>query len=149
MLLLTLVCGGAGAGPTWQGADCVQVHMTNTRITDAEILEKRYPVLLRQFSIREGSGGKGKFRGGNGCIREYEFLEPLQVGILSERRVYEPYGLNHGENGHKGINYYLKYEPKTGQYSRYYLGSKNTFHVEKHDRFLLLTPGGGGWGAPL
>lgn len=81
-----------GAGPGFHGTSGVHTHMTNTRITDPEILEKRYPVLLRQFSLREGSGGAGVYRGGDGVVRELEFMKPLTVSILSERRAFQPYG---------------------------------------------------------
>jgi 5-oxoprolinase (ATP-hydrolysing) len=86
------ICGGAGAGPTWHGQSGVHTHMTNTRITDPEIVERRYPVLLRQFSVRPGSGGAGRFRGGCGAVREFEFLAPLAVGVLTERRAFAPFG---------------------------------------------------------
>ena len=78
------VAGGSGAGPTWHGTSGVHTHITNTRIGDVEILERRYPVVVHQFGIREGSGGKGKFNGGDGVVRDIEFTEPLQVSILSE-----------------------------------------------------------------
>ena len=91
--------GGAGAGPGWHGESGVHTHMTNTRITDPEILERDYPVLLRRFSIRSQSGGAGLCRGGNGMVREVEFLEPMTAAILSERRVHPPYGLNGGVGG--------------------------------------------------
>ncbi|KAJ1553912.1 hypothetical protein HK405_006555, partial [Cladochytrium tenue] len=86
------IAGGSGAGPTWHGRSGVHTHMTNTRITDPEILERRYPVLLREYSLRAGSGGAGAFRGGDGVVRELEFLETLNVSMLSERRVFAPYG---------------------------------------------------------
>lgn len=94
------IAGGAGAGPHWHGKSGVQVHMTNTRITDPEIMELRYPVVLRQFSFRHGSGGQGKFNGGNGVVRELEFLkDDIIVGLLSERRAVAPYGLHGGQDG--------------------------------------------------
>ncbi|KAK3484594.1 Hydantoinase B/oxoprolinase-domain-containing protein [Neurospora crassa] len=102
------IAGGSGAGPTWEGTDGVHVHMTNTRITDSEIFERRYPVLLREFSIRKGSGGKGKHRGGDGVVRDIEFRLPLQVSILSERRVYRPYGLAGGEDAQCGLNLWVR-----------------------------------------
>ncbi|KAL2264680.1 hypothetical protein VTJ83DRAFT_7190 [Remersonia thermophila] len=102
------IAGGSGAGPTWEGTDGVHVHMTNTRITDAEIFERRYPVLLREFSIRRGSGGRGQHRGGDGVVRDIEFRIPLQVSILSERRVYQPYGLRGGEPGQRGLNLWVR-----------------------------------------
>ena len=85
------ICGGAGAGPTWNGISGVHTHMTNTRITDPEIVERRYPMLVREFSLRNNSGGIGKFNGGDGVIREFEFLTSLSLGILSERRAFRPY----------------------------------------------------------
>ena len=98
------IAGGAGAGPHWHGCSAVHTHMTNTRITDPEILERRYPVLLRQFSVRHGSGGYGAYRGGDGVIREMEFTRPLTVSILSERRTFQPYGLCGGGPGARGLN---------------------------------------------
>ena len=115
--------------------------MTNTRITDPEILESRYPVLLREFSIRTGSGGEGKFCGGDGLIRDIEFLEPLNVAILSERRVYAPYGVNGGKEGTKGKNLLIR---KDG--TEIDLGGKNEFKAEPGDRIRILTPGGGASG---
>ncbi|KAK4692765.1 5-oxoprolinase (ATP-hydrolyzing), partial [Lecanoromycetidae sp. Uapishka_2] len=92
------IAGGSGAGPTWDGTSGVHTHMTNTRITDAEVFERRYPVILREFSLREGSAGKGQHRGGEGVVRDIEFRIPVQVSILSERRVFHPYGLEGGED---------------------------------------------------
>jgi 5-oxoprolinase (ATP-hydrolysing) len=86
------IAGGSGAGPSWNGRSGVHTHMTNTRITDPEIMERRYPVILREFSLRPNSGGRGEYSGGDGVVREIEFLESLQVSILSERRVFQPYG---------------------------------------------------------
>lgn len=134
--------GGAGAGLTWHGQSGVHTHMTNTRITDPEILENRYPVLLREFSIRKGSGGAGKYRGGDGLVREMEFLTPLNVAILSERRVYAPYGLEGGRSGSLGKNLYIQ---KNGTQTD--LGGKNEIAVQPGDRVRILTPGGGGYGA--
>ena len=93
--------GGAGAGPTWAGASGTQCHMTNTRITDPEILERRFPVLVRAFEIREGSGGVGKHRGGDGLRREIEFLRPITVSVLTERRVFAPRGVAGGGTGRR------------------------------------------------
>ncbi|KAJ5341618.1 hypothetical protein N7541_010742 [Penicillium brevicompactum] len=90
------IAGGSGAGPSWEGTSGVHTHMTNTRITDAEVFERRYPVILREFSLRPNSGGEGQHRGGNGVVRDIEFRIPVQVSILSERRVYRPYGLEGG-----------------------------------------------------
>jgi 5-oxoprolinase (ATP-hydrolysing) len=120
--------GGAGAGPGWHGQSGVHTHMTNTCITDPEILESRYPVLLREFSIRHGSGGQGLFRGGDGLIREIEFLKPLNVAILSERRVYPPYGMEGGEPGALGKNSFLKSDGLSMD-----LGGKNEIHAQPND----------------
>jgi 5-oxoprolinase (ATP-hydrolysing) len=135
------VGGGAGAGPTWDGQSGVHTHMTNTRITDPEILERRYPILLREFSIRRGSGGQGAHRGGDGLVREVEFLEPLDMAILSERRVYAPYGLEGGQPGQRGQNIFIHKDGRT-----LYMGSKNEIRAEPGDRFRIMTPGGGGFG---
>jgi 5-oxoprolinase (ATP-hydrolysing) len=135
--------GGAGAGPTWHGQTGVHTHMTNTRITDPEILERRYPLLLRHFAVRKDSGGRGKFNGGDGLVREVEFLEPLNLGILSERRVFAPYGLEGGQAGARGINLFIR---KDGR--KISLGAKNEIMAEPGDRFRIMTPGGGGFGAP-
>jgi 5-oxoprolinase (ATP-hydrolysing) len=102
------IAGGSGAGSTWEGTSGVHTHMTNTRITDAEIFERRYPVILRQFGLREGSGGKGKHNGGDGVIRDIEFRIPVTVSILSERRVYHPYGLEGGGEGQCGLNTWVR-----------------------------------------
>jgi 5-oxoprolinase (ATP-hydrolysing) len=133
--------GGAGAGPTWHGQTGVHTHMTNTRITDPEILERRYPVLLRQFAVRQDSGGKGKFSGGNGLVREVEFLEPLNMGILSERRVFAPYGLEGGQAGQRGVNLFIRHDGRPIN-----LGAKNEIVSQAGDRIRILTPGGGGFG---
>jgi len=135
--------GGAGAGPDWHGQSGVHTHMTNTRITDPEILERRYPVLVREFSIRRGSGGRGKFRGGNGLIRELEFLESLNVAILSERRVFPPYGLKGGLPGKQGKNLLIRKNDKPVN-----LGGKKEISARAGDRIRILTPGGGGFDHP-
>ena len=133
--------GGAGAGPHWHGQSGVHTHMTNTRITDPEILERRYPVMLREFSVRKNSGGSGKFIGGDGLVREVEFLEPLNAAILSERRVHQPYGLNCGEPGKSGLNLFFRNDGTI-----LFLGGKNEIHAEPGDRIRIETPGGGGYG---
>ncbi len=133
--------GGAGAGASWHGQSGVHTHMTNTRITDPEILERRFPVMLREFSIRQNTGGGGKFRGGDGLVREVEFLTPLNAAILSERRVYAPYGLDGGEPGVCGRNLFLRNDGTTLS-----LGGKNEIHAEAGERFRIETPGGGGYG---
>jgi len=136
------IAGGAGAGPNWHGCSAVHTHMTNTRITDPEILEKRYPVILRQFSLRKGSGGSGKFCGGDGVVRELQFTKPLVVSILSERRAFAPYGLAGGEPGARGLNV-LRFHADQREVS---LGGKNTIHVGAGDRLSIHSPGGGGYG---
>jgi len=135
------IAGGHGAGPTWHGQSGVHTHMTNTRITDPEIMERRYPVVLREFGLRKGSGGKGQFNGGDGCVRTVEFTRPLSVGILSERRCYAPYGLRGGEDGHSGINHIVK---RDGTILN--LGAKAEFIAEVGDSIRILSPGGGGYG---
>ncbi|MCD6526477.1 MAG: hydantoinase B/oxoprolinase family protein, partial [Desulfuromonas sp.] len=133
--------GGAGAGPGWHGCSGVHTHMTNTRITDPEILESRYPVLVRQFALRRGSGGCGQFCGGNGLIRELEFLAPLHMGILSERRVFAPYGLAGGDAGRCGHNQLQRVDGVVVN-----LGGKNSLAVYPGDSVRIETPGGGGYG---
>ena len=135
--------GGCGAGPTWDGTSGVQCHMTNTRITDPEIFEQRYPVILHRFGLRENSGGAGLHRGGDGLVREIEFRRPVVVSMLSERRVHAPRGLKGGRNGARGANYLI-----TADKRKIYVGGKNTIHVQVGETLLILTPGGGGWGSP-
>ncbi|MDH4246806.1 MAG: hydantoinase B/oxoprolinase family protein, partial [Deltaproteobacteria bacterium] len=135
--------GGSGAGQGWDGKDAVHAHMSNTRITDAEILERRYPLVLHQFSIRQDSGGAGHWQGGNGVIREIEFRRPMTCAIVSERRVFAPYGLEGGEPGQRGRNLLLRKDGQT-----VYLGGRNEVPVAVGDRIRIETPGGGGYGAP-
>lgn len=137
------VAGGAGAGPAWHGRSGIHVHMTNTRITDPELLESRYPVILNKFTLNRGTGGRGKFRGGDGVTRELVFRRPLTLSVLTERRVFAPYGLEGGGDGQRGNNLLIR---KCGRVIR--LGSKASVKVEKGDMFRLLTPGGGGYGTP-
>ncbi|KAB2091294.1 hypothetical protein ES319_A03G181900v1 [Gossypium barbadense] len=134
--------GGSGAGPTWDGTSGVQCHMTNTRMTDPEIFEQRYPVFLHKFGLRENSGGAGHRKGGNGLVREIEFRRPVVVSILSERRVHAPRGLKGGANGARGANYLITKDKR-----RIYLGGKNTVEVQAGEILQILTPGGGGWGS--
>jgi len=123
------IAGGAGAGPTWHGQSGIHTHMTNTRITDPEILEMRYPVVLHKFGLREGSGGKGQFKGGDGVVREIEFLEPMQVSILSERRSFEPYGMNGGGNGKRGLNLLILEDQRVVNF-----GAKSSLKVKEYTR---------------
>ncbi|KAJ5013575.1 hypothetical protein K4K57_002586 [Colletotrichum sp. SAR 10_99] len=140
-------CGGEGAGPTWNGASAVQIHMTNTRTTDIEIIEKRYPVLIREFSIRQGSGGRGKFTGGCGIVRDFECRAPLTYGIISERRVHQPYGMMGGENGESGANYWVQ-KTEDGGERWINIGPRGQVDMKTGDRCVIHTPGGGGWGIP-
>jgi len=148
------IAGGSGAGPTWDGTSGVHTHMTNTRITDTEVFERRYPVLLREFSLRQGSGGKGQHKGGEGVIRDIEFRIPVQVSILSERRVFRPYGLEGGEDAQCGLNIWVRKVQKGGRRNdaeewedrRINLGGKNTAAMQPGERIIVMTPGGGGWG---
>ena len=141
------IAGGAGAGEGWHGTDSVHVHMTNNRITDCEIFERRYPCLVREFNLRKGSGGDGQYKGGEGCILDIEFRQPLSAAILSDRRVHQPYGLHGGEPGAKGQNLLIK-KTAAGEERVINLGSKNSEPVEKGDRMVVITAGGGGWGTP-
>ena len=130
--------GGAGATPTAPGASGVHTHMTNSRITDPEVLEARYPVRLRRFALRPGSGGEGRHRGGDGLIREYEFLAPMEVSLLSERRQTRPFGLAGGRPGQAGVN------SRNGRV----ISGRARFAVGPGDRLCIETPGGGGYGEP-
>ena len=138
------ICGGAGAGPGFNGADAVHTHMTNTRLTDPEVLESRYPVRLVRFAIRRGSGGAGLHQGGSGVIRELEFLRPLELSILSQRREKQPYGLAGGEPGASGRNVLIRTDPQAEEL----LGGVARASVSAGDRLIIETPGGGGWGRP-
>ncbi|KAJ5619477.1 hypothetical protein N7510_003461 [Penicillium lagena] len=140
------IAGGAGAGEGWVGESGVHVHMTNTRITDPEILEKRYPCVLRRFELREGTGGAGRNQGGDGVAREIEFLTPVQCSILSERRVHRPYGMEGGEPGSTGLNLWLTKDKHTGQDRRVNMGGKGSVPMKTGDRVVIMTPGGGGYG---
>lgn len=138
--------GGVGAGP-WGGvaADACNVHCTNTRTTDIEIIEHRTPVVVSKWQIRRGSGGAGRYKGGNGCIREIEARVPLRVSILSERRVFAPYGLQGGQDGAKGLNLWFRRQ-KDGSYASTNIGNKQIFSISVGDRVQINTPGGGGYG---
>lgn len=139
-------CGGSGAAPGSHGASAVQVHMTNTKSTDVEVMERKFPVVLREFSIREGSGGKGKWNGGCGVVRDFECTLPLHFSIISERRVTEPYGMKGGQPGERGGNYWLKAGPELSRMIN--VGPKAMVPLQARDHFIVHTPGGGGWGRP-
>lgn len=137
------VCGGAGAGPDHDGASAVHTHMTNTRLTDPEILEWRFPVLLESFSIRRGSGGAGRRRGGDGVVRRLRFREPMTAAILSGRRRIPPYGMAGGAPGAPGRNYVVR---RGGAVLE--LGGVGQAEMGEGDVFVVETPGGGGYGEP-
>lgn len=136
------IAGGSGAGPNWNGTSGVHTNMTNTRITDPESLERRYPVILRQFSFRHGSGGKGAYNGGEGVVRDVEFRIPMSASILSERRSFAPYGMEGGSDGQRGRNTWIRKESGL----TVSIGGKNSVNVEPGDRMVIETPGGGAYG---
>jgi 5-oxoprolinase (ATP-hydrolysing) len=135
------IAGGAGAGNGFRGADGVQTHMTNSRLTDPEVLEWRFPVQLEEFKIRANSGGAGRYRGGHGVIRKLKFLAPMTAGILSGSRQIAPFGLAGGAPGATGKNYLQR-----GDGLIEVLGSQATITVETGDTLIIETPGGGGYG---
>ncbi|KAJ5100380.1 hypothetical protein N7456_006432 [Penicillium angulare] len=141
------IAGGHGAGPGWNGTSGVHINMSNTRCADPEVYELRYPVILRQWTLREGSGGEGEFHGGEGCVREIEFRVALQVSMLSERRVVRPYGMAGGRPGAAGKNLYIKKEAD-GKQRTINIGGKMELNVSPGERIIINTPGGGGWGTP-
>ena len=137
------ICGGSGATANAHGADAVHTHMTNTRLTDVEVIERRYPVRVHEFSIRKGSGGAGQHHGGDGIVRKLEFLRPLNVSLLTERRgPFPPFGLNAGQPGALGRNTLTKADTKT----IVELGGKAQLTVAAGDLLTIETPGGGGYG---
>jgi 5-oxoprolinase (ATP-hydrolysing) len=137
------VASGSGAGKDFPGASVVQTHMTNSRLTDPEILEWRLPVRLEEFSIRRGSGGAGRTRGGDGAVRRIRFLEPMTVSTLSQHRRVPPYGMAGGEPGALGAN---RVERADGTVTE--LGGSDTTDVGPGDVLVVETPGGGGYGPP-
>ncbi|KAL4716495.1 hypothetical protein ACJJTC_015923 [Scirpophaga incertulas] len=135
------VAGGSGAGPGWNGASGVQTHMTNTRITDVEIVERRYPMLITHFSLRKGSGGKGQWRGGDGVTRELVSRRTVLLSVLTERRSHQPYGMNGGGPGQLGLNL-LKFA--NGRIVN--LAGKACVTMSPGDKYIMNSPGGGGYG---
>ncbi|WP_294393303.1 hydantoinase B/oxoprolinase family protein [uncultured Sphingomonas sp.] len=136
------IAGGSGAGPDFNGTGAVQTHMTNSRLTDPEVLEARFPVLLEEFSIREGSGGSGLRHGGAGAVRRVRFREAMRAGILSNRRRVPPAGLQGGGSGAAGVN---RIERTDGTIED--LPATAAVEMEPGDLFVIETPGGGGYGA--
>jgi 5-oxoprolinase (ATP-hydrolysing) len=136
------IAGGAGAGPSFDGASVIQTHMTNSRLTDPEIFETRFPVLLEEFTIRRGSGGQGAHRGGDGAIRRIRFLEPMTACILANRRRVAPFGMAGGTDGGLGAARVERRDGTTEQ-----LGSTGKIEMRAGDVFVIKTPGGGGFGA--
>jgi 5-oxoprolinase (ATP-hydrolysing) len=135
------LCGGSGAGAGFDGADAVQTHMTNSRLTDPEVLELRFPVLVEGFSVRAGSGGRGAHRGGDGVVRRVKFLEPMTAAILSNRRRVPPFGLNGGAPGATGANGVERLDGSLEP-----LAATATAQMQPGDVFVIETPGGGGFG---
>ncbi|MGV2828812.1 hydantoinase B/oxoprolinase family protein [Myxosarcina sp. GI1(2024)] len=135
------ICGGSGAGADFDGTDAVQTHMTNSLLTDPEVLESRYPVLLESFRLRHDSGGKGEYVGGNGVVRKIRFLEPMTAGILSSHRKVPPFGLKGGEAGKVGKNHIQRLDRTKEE-----LNGTATAKMQPGDVFVIETPGGGGYG---
>jgi 5-oxoprolinase (ATP-hydrolysing) len=135
------LCGGSGAGPDFNGTDAVHTHMTNSRLTDPEVLEWRFPVLVEDFHIRRGSGGAGRQRGGDGTVRRLRFREPMTASILAGHRRVAPYGLAGGQPGAVGRNWV---EHGDGRVTE--LAAQGRVEVEAGDLFVIETPGGGGYG---
>lgn len=135
------IAGGTGAGPGFNGASAVHSHMTNTRMTDPEVLEKRFPVRVEKFAIRNGSAGIGQWNGGEGIERTLRFLEPVTVTTLSSHRRTRPLGRAGGGDGASGVNSIID---KNGQ--RQLLGGNDERNLNVGDCFEMLTPGGGAWG---
>ncbi|MGQ0590226.1 MAG: hydantoinase B/oxoprolinase family protein [Sphingosinicella sp.] len=135
------IAGGAGAGPNFDGASAVQTHMTNSRLTDPEILETRFPVVLERFAIRRGSGGEGAHHGGDGVVRKIRFLEPMHAAILSNRRRVPPRGIEGGGDAAPGVNCVLRADG--GEEA---LTATDSAEMAPGDAFVIETPGGGGYG---
>jgi N-methylhydantoinase B len=136
--------GGMGARPTKDGISGIHTHMTNTMNTPIEALEFAFPLRLKRYALRKGSGGQGKYKGGDGLVRDVEFLTPARVTVLSERRKFAPPGFHGGHHGQPGENVLLR-----GGYEEVHLAGKETLDVEPGDVLSIRTPGGGGWGKPL
>ncbi|WP_425405790.1 hydantoinase B/oxoprolinase family protein [Hwanghaeella sp.] len=138
------ICGGSGAGPDFDGTDAVHTHMTNARLTDPEVLEFRYPVILEEFLIRDGSGGRGKHRGGNGTRRRIRFLEDMDLTIVSNHRIVPPYGMAGGEPGALGRTWIERSDGTVLE-----MKHADIQPVRAGDVGCVETPGGGGFGTPV
>jgi 5-oxoprolinase (ATP-hydrolysing) len=136
------IAGGAGAGPDFDGCDAVQTHMTNSRLTDPEILECKFPVLVREFSVRRDSGGVGAHRGGDGTVRRLEFRSPMSGALLANHRRVRPFGLQGGGAGAPGT---AAIRRASGEVEP--LGATARFDVAPGDQLTIETPGGGGFGS--
>jgi 5-oxoprolinase (ATP-hydrolysing) len=137
------IAGGSGAGPDHDGTSAVQTHMTNSRLTDPEVLETRLPVRLERFAIRRGSGGKGRHEGGDGLIRDLRFLEPMRANMLANRRRVAPKGLAGGGDALPGRNWVERMDGTVEE-----LTATDSAEMQAGDRFVVETPGGGGFGYP-
>ena len=137
------ICGGAGAGPDFDGASAIQIHMTNARLTDPEVLEWRFPILLESFSIRRGSGGRGRHHGGDGTVRRLRFLEPMTASILASHRRVPPFGLAGGGDGECGSQWVERTDGRIDP-----LEGCDETQMAAGDVFVIQTPSGGGFGAP-
>ncbi len=135
------ICGGTGAGPNHPGTSAVHSHMTNTKMTDPEVLEWRFPVRVDSFSIRHGTGGKGKFKGGDGIVREVTFLEFMKMTLLTSHRHTDPYGLKGGEAGARGHNFIRRADGTIEE-----LPGNAESDMKPGDTFVMKTPGGGAYG---
>jgi N-methylhydantoinase B/oxoprolinase/acetone carboxylase alpha subunit len=135
------ICGGAGAGPGFNGTDAVHTHMTNSRMTDPEVFEQNFPVIVESFSIRQDSGGAGNWHGGNGTVRKLRFTEPVEAAILSNHRRIAPFGLEGGEDAKTGINRIVRADGSEEK-----LSGTATVQLNDGDTFIIKTPGGGGYG---
>jgi 5-oxoprolinase (ATP-hydrolysing) len=137
------LCGGSGAGPDFDGTDAVHTHMTNSRLTDPEVLEWRFPVQVESFAIRRGSGGAGRHHGGDGVVRRIRFLEAMTAAILADRRRVAPFGLAGGAPGALARNWVERTDG-----TRVELAATGRVEVGPGDVFVIETPGGGGCGIP-
>jgi 5-oxoprolinase (ATP-hydrolysing) len=136
------IAGGSGAGPDHDGTSAVQTHMTNSRLTDPEILETRHPVRLERFAIRRGSGGRGEYHGGDGVIRDVIFLDPMRANMLADRRRVPPRGIRGGGDAKAGRNWVERADGRIEE-----LTATASAEMKPGDRFVIETPGGGGYGA--